>query len=68
MSSFSCGKCNTDIIDTRNGYVTECEHFKIENRTSRGCPKCGVQIFSPFGTGELIHDVNACRVVGFDKA
>ena len=61
MSSFRCEKCGTDIIDTQYGYVTECQHWHIEDRTDRPCPKCGCQIFDPFGGGVLMHDVNRCR-------
>lgn len=27
MSSFTCPECDTRIIETERGYVTECEHF-----------------------------------------
>ena len=36
MSSFKCEKCGMDIIDSENGYVTECEHhpsFLLERLT-----------------------------------
>jgi primosomal protein N' len=61
MSSFSCEKCGTLLLDTERGYVTECSHYPIENRTNRHCPICKAQIFDPFGQGKLIHDVNECR-------
>ena len=64
MSSFYCDKCGTPLLDTEGGYVTECEHYLIDNRTERPCPICGVQIFDPFGRGILIHNVNECRAVG----
>lgn len=63
MSDFLCGKCDTPILDTDKGYVTECEHYPIENRNHRPCPKCGAQIFDPLGCQQLIHDVNACNGV-----
>jgi len=30
MSSFTCPECDTRIIETERGYVTECEHFPLE--------------------------------------
>jgi hypothetical protein len=32
MSSFQCEICGTNIVDSENGYVTECEHYKIEHQ------------------------------------
>ena len=29
MSSFLCEHCNANIIDTPNGYVTECKHYPL---------------------------------------
>jgi len=29
MSSFNCDQCGKPIIDTDNGYVTECEHHPL---------------------------------------
>ncbi len=26
MSSYTCGTCGTEIIDSPQGYTTECEH------------------------------------------
>jgi hypothetical protein len=37
MSSFTCPKCNTDIIDSPQGYITSCPHYKLENRTRVHC-------------------------------
>jgi len=34
MSSFICEHCGKEIIDTENGYITECEHYPIEERTA----------------------------------
>ena len=31
MSNFNCDKCGTTIIDSSNGYITSCEHYKAEN-------------------------------------
>lgn len=30
MSSFKCEKCGKEIIDSPQGYVTECEHYPLE--------------------------------------
>jgi len=30
MSSFICDKCGEPIIDTANGYTTQCEHYPIK--------------------------------------
>ena len=30
MSSFNCEHCNTPILDTEHGYITECEHYPLE--------------------------------------
>lgn len=30
MSSFICEKCGAEILDTPNGYITECEHYPME--------------------------------------
>jgi hypothetical protein len=30
MSSFICDKCGTEIIDSPDGYLTECEHWPKE--------------------------------------
>ena len=27
------------------------------------CPRCGCQLFDPFGLGQLVHDVYDCRGV-----
>ena len=27
MSTFTCGKCGTDYIDSPIGYITGCEHY-----------------------------------------
>jgi len=32
MSSFTCEKCNTDIIDTEFGYVYGCKHYKVDKQ------------------------------------
>lgn len=29
MSSFYCEHCGTYIVDTDNGYVTECVHYPL---------------------------------------
>lgn len=31
MSSFICEYCGAEILDTPNGYITECEHYPLEN-------------------------------------
>lgn len=33
MSNYRCEHCNTDIIDTPRGYITECEHYPLELAT-----------------------------------
>ena len=30
MSSFNCGKCNAQLIDTHKGYVTGCKHYPAD--------------------------------------
>lgn len=35
MSSFICPKCGTSILDTTNGYITECEHYPIEHEREK---------------------------------
>lgn len=30
MSNFICPYCGANIIDTDDGYITECEHYPIE--------------------------------------
>ena len=30
MSNFNCEQCKQLILDTRQGYVTECEHYPLE--------------------------------------
>ena len=30
MSGFNCEHCNTPIIDSDHGYITECEHYPLE--------------------------------------
>lgn len=30
MSSFNCEKCDTAIVDTSEGYISECEHYPLE--------------------------------------
>ena len=30
MSSFICDKCGAEIVDSRDGYVTECIHYPSE--------------------------------------
>ena len=30
MSSFICEKCGAEILDTPDGYITECEHYPME--------------------------------------
>jgi len=32
----------------------------LQNVSGSACPKCGCQIYSPFGDGRLMHDVNSC--------
>ncbi|HYQ56196.1 MAG TPA: hypothetical protein VEP89_02535 [Draconibacterium sp.] len=32
----------------------------IQNVSGSACPKCGCQIYSPFGDDRLMHDVNSC--------
>ena len=39
MSSFICGFCGKEIIDTENGYITGCEHYPIEERPQSLDPK-----------------------------
>lgn len=35
MSSFVCEKCGAEIIDSPDGYLTECEHWpKIQRQSS----------------------------------
>lgn len=33
MSNFICPECGEEIIDSRSGYVTGCEHFPEEDFT-----------------------------------
>lgn len=35
MSSFICKHCNKEIIDTKNGYITECEHYPRERKINK---------------------------------
>jgi len=35
MSSFNCEHCGTAIIDTPDGYVTECEHYPLLKSSER---------------------------------
>ena len=60
MSNFKCEKCDKDIIDSENRYVTGCEHYPVENKSLLPCPKFGSQILDPFGQGKVIHDVLKC--------
>ena len=30
MSSFYCEWCKAEIVDTPQGYVTECEHYPLD--------------------------------------
>lgn len=30
MSNFNCGYCGTPILDSQEGYITECEHYPID--------------------------------------
>jgi len=32
MSSFKCEKCETDILDSENGYISECKHYPLESK------------------------------------
>lgn len=53
MSSFICDKCGAEIIDTRHGYISGCEHYPDVIPTACGycysmtkiingkCGKCG---------------------------
>lgn len=38
MSSFTCEKCQTDIIDTEHGYISGCDHYPLEasNKMRKG--------------------------------
>lgn len=31
MSSFSCPQCKASLIDTPIGYITECEHYPLDD-------------------------------------
>lgn len=33
MSHFKCTECETDIIDSPAGFLTECEHWTFEELT-----------------------------------
>lgn len=39
MSSFVCNECGAMILDSEDGYVTECEHWPLEPRTIHPNPK-----------------------------
>jgi len=39
MSSFHCPICQTALIDTPNGYITECEHYPIDRHEYSGTPE-----------------------------
>jgi len=43
MSSFICKKCGAEIIDSPNGYLTECEHWPKERLRPLG-PQCAGMI------------------------
>ena len=32
MSHFQCEFCDTILYDSPTGYITECEHYKIEKK------------------------------------
>ena len=40
--------------------ANEQDKHLVVNVSGSACPKCGCQIYSPFGDGKLIHDVNSC--------
>lgn len=33
MSNFNCEKCGTALLDTPQGYITECEHYPFEGNS-----------------------------------
>lgn len=35
MSDFNCEHCGAAILDSRNGYLTECEHYPKTERKER---------------------------------
>lgn len=35
MSSFFCEKCNKAIIDTPNGYISECKHYPLSKKQKK---------------------------------
>ena len=35
MSSFNCEHCGKAIIDTRDGYVTECKHYPLSREQKK---------------------------------
>ena len=39
MSSFICEHCGAYIIDTEDGYTTECEHYPLEKGTTNAYSK-----------------------------
>lgn len=44
MSSFVCETCGTGIIDTGQGYITECEHYPLGGkRMNNICLDCVVE-------------------------
>ena len=51
MSNFTCEHCSTDIIDSPEGFVTECEHYPKE--PVRDAAPC----LPPFRTDELMQMV-----------
>lgn len=47
MSSFTCSECGAEIIDTRRGYVTECEHWPLERKILGDDPSLKKEAMTP---------------------
>lgn len=45
MSSFNCPKCGKPILDTPKGYISECNHYKINKPCEIGGADALMSIF-----------------------
>lgn len=50
----------SDFNRARAERTNENSGLHLQNVSGSACPKCGCQIYSPFGDGRLMHDVNSC--------
>ena len=48
MSNFTCEHCGTDIIDSPEGFVTECKHYPREQ------VRDAAPVLPPFRNDELM--------------